>query len=62
MIFNVRLRLHDGEKKIISHEDRNIRNNLVKFADNLPFSYLEHLKNKSVLMKNESNHQLNENI
>ena len=28
-------------KKTISREDRNIRNNLVKFADNLPFSYLK---------------------
>jgi len=27
--------------KTISRVDRNIRNNLVKFADNLPFSYFE---------------------
>jgi len=29
------------EKKTISRKDRNIRNNLVQFADNLPFSYLK---------------------
>jgi len=28
-------------KTTISHEDRNGRNDLVKFADNLPFSYLK---------------------
>jgi len=28
-------------KKTITREDRNIRNNLVKFADNLPFSNLK---------------------
>jgi len=27
------------KKKTISHVDRNIRNNLIKFADNLPFGY-----------------------
>jgi len=30
----------EGEQTI-SREDRNIRNNLVKFADNIPFSYFK---------------------
>jgi len=45
---------------MISRVDRNIRNNLVKFADNLPFSYFKTPKNNSVLIKNESNQQRNE--
>jgi len=31
-------------KKLFKCEDRNIRINLVKFADNLPFSYFKALK------------------
>jgi len=42
--------------KNISHEDRNIRNNLVKFADNRPFScFKAPQKEISILMKSESN-------
>jgi len=41
MIFNVWFRLNEGRKKTISLKDWNIRNNLVKFAGNLPFSYFK---------------------
>jgi len=34
------------DKKTISRVDRNIRNNLVKFADNLPFSYFKAPQNQ----------------
>jgi len=36
-----------GKKNYISREDRNIRNNLVKFADNLHYVIYQHLKNNS---------------
>jgi len=41
LIFNVYLRVDEGREKTISREDRNIRKNLVKFANNLPFSYFK---------------------
>jgi len=60
-IFYVWFRLNKGEKTI-SREDRNIRNNLVRFVDNLPLIFIsERLKTNSVLMKNESKKQRNEN-
>jgi len=46
--------------KTILREDRNIRKNSVKFADNLPFSYLKAPQKLSILMENESNQQRNE--
>jgi len=48
-------------KNTISRVDKNIRNNLVKFAIIYRLVILKHLKNNSVLMKNESNQQRNEN-
>ena len=38
--FNVLIRL-DGGGGVISHGDRNIKNNQVKFSDNLPFIYFK---------------------
>jgi len=62
MIFTLPDGLDEG-KKNISRNDSNIRNNLVKFADNLPFSYFKApKKNNSNFMKHVSNQQLNENV
>jgi len=54
----------DEDRKTFSRVGRSIRNNLVKFADNLLFSYFKAPFQKStiILMENESNQQLNENI
>jgi len=50
-------------EKAISRQNRNIWNNLAKFADNLPFSYLKApQKQQHILMENESNQQRIENI
>jgi len=40
LILNVWFRLDEGKKTIL-REDTNIRNILVKFADNLQFSYFK---------------------
>jgi len=50
------------EKKNISCKYRNIRNNLVKFADNLEVSHFKaSQKHQHLEKKNESNQQPEEN-
>jgi len=41
LIFDFEHLTLDEGGKTISREDKNIRNIMVKFADNLPFSYLK---------------------